>query len=127
METQSPPDPQEQEELIEIEDTTEEDTFEEEEEEEVRESQPTSQSPVSSPTESYRLELTIDLTDSPPLSQQVSPSSPVASQSSSLAQSSHPPSPAMQCPVCLETFSAIRSRGESLSLVQVPPDCPLIG
>ena len=116
METQSPPDPQEQEELIEIEDTTEEDTFEEEEEE-GRESHPPSQSPVSSPTESYRLELTIDLTDSPPLSQQVSPASPVASQSSSLVQSSHPPSPAMQCPICLETFSAIRSRGESISLV----------
>ena len=110
VETQSPPDQQEQEELIEIEDTTEEDTFEEVEEEEVvTESQPTSQSPASSPTESYRLELTIDLTDSPPVSQQVSPP---ASQSSSLAQPSNPQSPALQCPVCLETFSAIRSRGK---------------
>ena len=105
LETESPPDGQEQLEFIEIEDTTEEDSSQSETEE------PPSSSQASSPTESYRLELTIDLTDSPPVSQQVAhPASPVASQS--LAQPSKPASPAMQCPVCLETFSAIRSRGE---------------
>ena len=54
-------------------------------------------------------ELTIDLTDSPPISP---PASPVVSQS--LGQPGNPASPAMQCPVCLDTFSAIRSRGEHL-------------
>ena len=106
LETQSPPDTDEQEELIEIEDTTEEDSPSETED-------PFSSSQASSPRDSYRLELTIDLTDSPPVSPQVAlPASPVASQSRSLAQPSNPQSPAMQCPVCLDTFSAIRSRGE---------------
>ena len=95
----SPPDTEEeQDELIEIEDTTEEDIQLSEEEQ---------GSPVPG-TRSPRppLEL-IDLTDSPTIS---CPVSPQASQSRSLSQ---PPSPALQCPICLDTFSAIRSRGES--------------
>ena len=41
------------------------------------------------------------------------PVSPSALQSRSLSQPGNPPSPALQCPICLDTFSAIRSRGES--------------
>ena len=47
----------------------------------------------------------IDLTDSPPVS-------PTASQGRSLSQPSAPASPALQCPVCLDTFSALRSQGD---------------
>ena len=63
---------------------------------------------LSSPTESNRLEF-IDLTDSPPASP---PVSPTASQSRSPSQPSAPASPALQCPVCLDTFSALRSQGD---------------
>ena len=115
--TDSPPDTEDQEtieaevttdvDLIEIEDTTEEDILLSEEE---QGSQAASSSPQA--TETYRLELTIDLTDSPTTSATSLP----ASQSRSPAQLSNPPSPALQCPVCLDTFSAIRSRGEHIVL-----------
>ena len=113
----SPPNMPEEEEPILIEDTTEE--GQEEDEESHEESQPlsASSSPASSPgalqvfspATSNLLEQTIDLTDSPPVSL---PVSPVASTSRSQSQPSHPPSPALQCPVCLDTFSGIRSRGK---------------
>ena len=103
--------------LIEIEDTTEEDILlsEEEQGSQAASSSPQARSQVSSPNESYRLELTIDLTDSPTTTSL--PVSPPASQSSCPAKPSNPPYPALQCPVCLDTFSAIRSRGEHI-------DCP---
>lgn len=102
-----------EEDLILIGDTTEED------EEEVSQSSSASSSPppsipgalqVFSPAASHLLEQTIDLTDSPPVSLPVSVASPSRSQS----QPSHPPSPALKCPVCLDTFSGIRSRGIQL-------------
>ena len=57
-------------------------------------------------------EITIDLTDSPS-------ASPVVSQSRRPSQSRSPIAPpALHCPVCLDTFSAIRRRG---SHYQCPP------
>ena len=106
-ETGSSPDTQEQEELIEIGDTTEEEF-----ELQTSSSSPEPGSPGVLQEVSFSVEgpeLTIDLTDSPPISP---PASPVVSQS--LGQPGNPASPAMQCPVCLDTFSAIRSRGEHL-------------
>jgi len=55
------------------------------------------------------LETTIDLTDSPVRS----PSSPVPLLSQS-PPSQGSPSSSLKCPVCLETFSAIRQRGSRL-------------
>ena len=94
----SPPDTEDD--LIEIEESTEEDIL-------LSEEQQGSQEPVARSPRSP-LEL-IDLTNSPTTSCPVSPS---ALQSRSLSQPGNPPSPALQCPICLDTFSAIRSRGE---------------
>lgn len=108
--------------MLELEEPSEEDliligdTTEEGEEEESQSSSASSSPPPSipgalqvfSPAASHLLEQTIDLTDSPPVSLPVSVASPSRSQS----QPSHPPSPALKCPVCLDTFSGIRSRGE---------------
>ena len=60
------------------------------------------------------LEMTIDLTVSPT-------ASPVASQSRS---PSNPPSPALQCPVCLDSFSAIKSRGNPCHQCLPSPHLP---
>ena len=104
-ETGSSPDTQEQEELIEIGDTTEEEFELQTSSSSTEPGSPGVLQEVSFSVEGP--ELTIDLTDSPPISP---PASPVVSQS--LGQPGNPASPAMQCPVCLDTFSAIRSRGE---------------
>ena len=67
-------------------------------------------SQVQGAREVYRLEVTIDLTDSPTTTTSSNISSTSSSSNSQAVIPSAPASPVLHCPVCLESFSVIRNR-----------------